>query len=383
MENKYILRSNFHITKCEYFFKDDILKTKYSNKYILINSKTGKTFIINKQIRDFLILFKDSKEIDSIKKENISTRRFLFEMIKHRFLIAENKIKPNSYEIFSENIYIPADIQKYKNISILSNSNDVTVILANNSADIKYVYKYLKKHTTQYKSLRFDQEFNIMKLIDNHPSICKLIKYDKINKIAKLEYANGFSLNTLVENSLLNIKQKETIIYNILEAFSFIHSKNIVHGDIHSGQIIVDNKNNIKLIDFGFAYQINETHSKNKLYITRGGVNNYLEPESILPNIFDKYKRYTPSFKCDVYRIGVLLYFLLFEKYPFNGSSWKDLYENITNNKLSIENMTPKGEKISQVYIDILKLSLNRNPRFRFASAIKMFKYVNPSINEK
>ena len=44
-----------------------------------------------------------------------------------------------------------------------------------------------------------------------------------------------------------------TIMYNTLSAISFLHSANIVHRDIKPANILLDDKCQIKLCDFGFA----------------------------------------------------------------------------------------------------------------------------------
>lgn len=381
MDNKYIFPSNYHIIKCDDYFKGNIINNS-KNKYVLINSKTKQIYIINKYIKNFLLQFRETRGIEDLKKEGLTTISFLFEMIKHSFLINENKIKLNKFEQNNHILQIAYN-KKNTKIKIINSSSNAIVLLVEKSNGNKCIYKYLQNNATNYKSIRFDQEFYIMKLAGLHPCLCKLKKYDKKNKIAKLEYAEGYTLKKNIENNLLNIQDKTKVAYEILKVCSYLHSKNIIHGDIHANQIIVNSQKDIKLIDFGFSYQINRLHHMKTLYITRGGINHYIEPENILANVFTKYLKYTPSFKCEVYRIGVLLYYLFYNQYPFDGLTWKELCRNILNKRIVFSDTNSNGEKIPTTYIEIIKKCLSRSPKLRFVSAVEIFSIVNYCNKQK
>ena len=61
-----------------------------------------------------------------------------------------------------------------------------------------------------------------------------------------------------------------------------MHTNDIIHGDIHANQFIVNNSGVLKLIDFGLSFDKNI--GLNNQVIRRGGIHNYLEPENITPN---------------------------------------------------------------------------------------------------
>lgn len=48
-----------------------------------------------------------------------------------------------------------------------------------------------------------------------------------------------------------------TIFYNILSALNFLHQANIIHRDIKPANILIDDKCQVKLCDFGFARTLN------------------------------------------------------------------------------------------------------------------------------
>lgn len=101
----------------------------------------------------------------------------------------------------------------------------------------------------------------------------------------------------------------------ILYGLNEIHSKNIIHRDIKSDNILLDESKVIKLGDFGVSWIFEESA---KTYI---GTPYYLSPEIIYG------KRYTT--KTDVWSLGVLLYEMMTDRMPFNAN-------NITNLQFSI-----------------------------------------------
>ena len=61
----------------------------------------------------------------------------------------------------------------------------------------------------------------------------------------------------------------KTMIYNILSAINFMHSANVLHRDLKPANILIDDKCQIKICDFGFSRTLTEQQTKPK--IVRGG----------------------------------------------------------------------------------------------------------------
>lgn len=64
----------------------------------------------------------------------------------------------------------------------------------------------------------------------------------------------------------------------VLEAVQYVHSKNVVHGDIKLTNIMVDSSRNIRLIDFGYSSSLS---SNRDLIANYSGTPVYLAPEII------------------------------------------------------------------------------------------------------
>ena len=149
---------------------------------------------------------------------------------------------------------------------------------------------------------------NIMKLYDiiNTPNNLYLI----------LEYINGISLLDFIQkqkNKKIDENLCKKIFYEIITTILYCTKKNIFHRDIKLENIllIINNENiKIKLIDFGFAVKCNKNEFQNFFC----GTLYYMPPE-----IIDK-KKYLPYYS-DIWSLGVLLYTMLYGKFPFNGNN--------------------------------------------------------------
>jgi serine/threonine protein kinase len=98
----------------------------------------------------------------------------------------------------------------------------------------------------------------------NHPNIVKL--YDVIETdtqvVLVMELINGGSTHGFLKskpNRRMEEFNAKKIIGQLLSALSYLHSKCIAHRDIKLENVMLDDHQNVKLIDFGFSTQIPNT----------------------------------------------------------------------------------------------------------------------------
>jgi serine/threonine protein kinase len=106
----------------------------------------------------------------------------------------------------------------------------------------------------------------------------------------------------------------------------------------------------LKIADFGFARQFQDGN----MLESQCGTPMYMAPELI------DGLNYTD--KADLWSVGVILYQLLFDQLPFNGSSWAELKNNVRNDL-----RFPKVPTVSETCIDLLRKLLQRNPKNRIS----------------
>lgn len=114
------------------------------------------------------------------------------------------------------------------------------------------------------------------------------------------------------------------IFKQIVKAISYCHQHNIAHRDIKLENILIINKKQVKLIDFGFS--INLKH-KGRLNLFCG------TPSYMPPEIVSKVSYYGKP--ADIWALGILLYKMLAGYFPFKGRNDRDLFRKIKQGNFS------------------------------------------------
>lgn len=120
------------------------------------------------------------------------------------------------------------------------------------------------------------------------------------------EYIQGKTLLEIPKMHL-NINEKLNLIFEIMNIIEYIHNKDLVYRDLKPSNFIIDKDKNIILIDF------DRMLNKKKLYegeATHSFIHDYFAPE-IITNSYASITK-----KADIYSLGLIIYFIFFEKHP-------------------------------------------------------------------
>lgn len=147
------------------------------------------------------------------------------------------------------------------------------------------------------------KEYDILKAL-NHENIAKVCGFEEIEKYGwciVMEYVEGVSLSEWMRE-YHRLEERFSVAMGILEAISYIHSRDIVHRDIKPENILVSRLgNSVKLIDFGLA----DTDSYT-IFKQPGGTPDYMSPE--------QKSSFVPDVRNDIYSLGIVLGKLLYER---------------------------------------------------------------------
>ena len=198
------------------------------------------------------------------------------------------------------------------------------------------------------------REIEIMKHID-HPNIVKLIEVINTDKQIYIiqELVTGISLRDYYNKEIRyqkGISEHKEILFKkifrqIFDAMNYLHSNHMAHRDIKLENILITEKYEIKIIDFGFGMY----NPENKLQTFFCGTPNYMPPEIILK------KPYIGQ-KADLWSLGVLVYKMYCADFPFRGRNEKELYFAIKSCKYEIIDYVPEYTKC------IIKSMIQFNP---------------------
>ena len=185
--------------------------------------------------------------------------------------------------------------------------------ILNNEEQIKNIVNEIKI----MNELDFE---NLLKLVTNFE--------DENNIYIILPLCQNGQLYDLIHKSKKKIKKiyLKKYLYQSIQAINYLHKKKIIHRDIKPENILIDNKDNALLSDYGIATHCKEGE-KRKTYC---GTDEYLAPEVIRGEPYDE--------KIDIWAIGILIYECVSSsgKTPFNKLDFlqrtDDNKENIIKN---------------------------------------------------
>ena len=179
---------------------------------------------------------------------------------------------------------------------------------------------------------KVEREIAIMKLIE-HPHVLHLydVYENKKYLYLMLEHVSGGELfDYLVRKGRLSSKEARKFFRQIISALDFCHAHNICHRDLKPENLLLDERTNIKVADFGMA----SLQVEGSMLETSCGSPHYACPEVIRGEKYD-------GRKADVWSCGVILYALLVGALPFDDDNLRNLLEKVKKGLFHIPHFVP------------------------------------------
>eukprot|EP00127_Corallochytrium_limacisporum_P001372 Clim_evm11s54 gene=Clim_evmTU11s54 len=158
----------------------------------------------------------------------------------------------------------------------------------------------------------FRRESEVMRNL-HHPNVVaayQLITSDTFVCLV-LEYCSGGDLLSYINESpagMLTDREAKRITFELCQGINYLHEHGIIHRDIKPGNILLDAKRRVKVIDFGLARFVEKGNFMAK---TLCGSPFYAAPELLTRN-YD-------GAKADMWSIGVVLYNMVTGEAPYAG----------------------------------------------------------------
>ncbi|MCX8053429.1 MAG: protein kinase, partial [Armatimonadetes bacterium] len=196
-----------------------------------------------------------------------------------------------------------------------------------------------------------------------HPSIARVFDADSSmgDCIVACEFVRGINVKDRVRRAgPMAVPLALDIVIPVLEALEYAHTNHFVHGDIRPQDIIVSPDGEVKLTDFGLATALISFPAIAERFRMRSI--HYQAPEVAEGN--------PPSVASDIYSVGVVLYEMLTNTLPFDGSSAVSIalkkVKELPVPPRSINAAVPKSLN------DIVMKAIDASPKERYASASEM-----------
>lgn len=166
----------------------------------------------------------------------------------------------------------------------------------------------------------------------NHPHVCVVYDVgeteDGLPFIA-MEFVEGQSLDAVVKQGPLEVSRAVEIAVQVADALDVAHACRIVHRDIKPANISLNERGQVKVLDFGLAKRM--PHGTVRVDVTEDyqqtqqgqvvGTPSYMSPEQALGKDLDH--------RTDIFSMGVVLYELTTGQIPFSGANFAEIVSKI------------------------------------------------------
>jgi eukaryotic-like serine/threonine-protein kinase len=213
---------------------------------------------------------------------------------------------------------------------------------------------------------RFEREARLASALD-HPNICTIFDMDEgagVHYIA-MQYVEGRNVRQLVNGRPLELESALRIAIQVTDALAVAHARGIIHRDVKSGNVMVTEHGQVKILDFGLAKLLDESEAAtsgiHQTELTEVGVPygtaTYAAPEQARGDKVDA--------RADIFSTGVLLYEMLTGTWPFRGKTTVDVrHAVIYDQPKPLAELRP--DPMPAELQKILDKSMAKDPRDRF-----------------
>ena len=258
--------------------------------------------------------------------------------------ILAKDIKPSGgHTVISSSNLFPENIinGRFKILKILNRGGMGEILLAeDNNSRGKVAIKSIGGALTRDPAAqaRFHREAQAAFRLD-HPNICAIYELAEENKrgYIVMEYVDGVTLDQLEKIKPLTIDKIIDIALQVVEGMIAAQEQNIVHLDIKPGNIMINKRGRIKLLDFGLAeFRPRKSADRKTRRFEPGlserdvimGTVSYMSPEQASGHDLDG--------RSDIFSFGVVLLELLSGQNPFYDQDHVVTQYNIIHKEITL-----------------------------------------------
>ncbi|GAA1966636.1 protein kinase domain-containing protein [Kitasatospora viridis] len=182
-----------------------------------------------------------------------------------------------------------------------------------------------------------------------------------------MEYVEGHSLRDVLnqaisEHGAMPTEQALSITAAVLAALDVSHDQGLVHRDIKPGNVMVNTKGVVKVMDFGIARAMQSGVTSMTQTGMVVGTPQYLSPEQALGKSVDA--------RSDLYSVGCMLFELLTGQLPFDGDSpFSIAYKHVQEEPPAPSSL---NRAVTPAVDALVARALRKDPGHRFPTAETM-----------
>ncbi|MBP9838436.1 MAG: protein kinase [Proteobacteria bacterium] len=246
--------------------------------------------------------------------------------------------------------------------------------LDNEVLAIKILFPHLAKDTKNFA--RFRNEVILARRL-SHPNLIKIFDFGQTDKgyfFITMEYASGGNITDQIykyKREALNLFETVRILRDIACGIHHAHQHGVVHRDLKPDNILLGDKREVKIADFGLARSM----ELDKGFTTTGetvGTPYYMAPEQLSGDKVDG--------RVDIYSLGIIAYEMMMGRRMFYDDNYLQLAQKHFTEP--VPDFANKETGIPKWFEDFVKKCSAKKKEKRFQSAGEIVAFLSDKLTD-
>ena len=184
------------------------------------------------------------------------------------------------------------------------------------------------------------------------------------------EHVQGELLSARLKRGALSSREAVDIAIQAADALDVAHSRDVIHGDIRSSNLIITERGLLKVLGFGSSapaprHRRNEENEDKTVELGQETVADFLSIDASYLSPEQAFGRGIDS-RSDIFSLGVVIYEMLAGRLPFEGQSSTEVIEKIIHQ--DAPTLTRINEAVPLELWRIVRKCLEKEPARRYQS---------------
>ena len=232
-------------------------------------------------------------------------------------------------------VRIPRTFGTYKYVRTLgTGSTSVVCLVEESKSKTLFAAKVVERSfIVRFRRLEYlERELRVMGTLQ-HPYIVRLVDVFYLDEviIMIMDYCeHGDLLSFVYQNGTPSLPQLRTILFQLVSALDYLHSRGLAHRDLKPENLLVDSNCDVKVADLGLAKE----NQKDAMMQTVCGTMYYTAPEVLAERDYD-------GCRADIWSIGVIASLLAHGALPWTSEDEVGIKRDIINGDVRLSDDLP------------------------------------------